>query len=757
MATTAEDPSMHDVKVRTCNLCRQRRVKCDRQLPCCSSCLRSEANCVYPPGRGRAPKRPRRGVEPQLSERLSRLEGIIRQFGAAAQENHQAQEAFQTREASDTHPSFDQDFSRLKIDKSKSYYVSNALWVMLSNEIEELRDLLFEPASEDASYEPAPSPYPSYSPFTNPTTAPSPSSQLGLNAAIFGYRAIASSLHQFHPSLPQAVALFSAFTENVVPLVHIFHVPTLTRVYLDAVAALDSLDKHIEALIFAIHYSSVVSLTPDQCFSILGEMREDALTRYRFCVEQALARGDLLNTQSMTMLQAAVLFLSALPNEDDSRAVGSLTSLIYHIARTMGLHRDGTVFGLKPLETELRRRLWWQICVIDSRSSEYHCNDPIARSFASDTKPPLHVNDVDLSIDMVEPPPERWGEATDMTLSLVRCEAIQTAWKLNLIKQKQPRRPDNSSAQTVDVSRDTDKQSFSLIQDLEARLCNKYLAICNPSVPLQLLCSATARIIIARFWLILRYSAASRKREVDDKVKGNVSRETRFSTGQLETGVREQLFRNSVEILEVSAMLLTNKDVMQWTWYSKTHIQWGAMAFVLSELCAGPGSPESDHAWDCVMAVYDGWKTRENKDDESRLTLWRPIRRLLAKARYVREMQRTEPDRPAQAGKWTQRDGPSPDSPALGYPSDSPPLTHDWTTYTALQQTPSSASMPEPSLSTLSSVSGSKKPFDALQGVPDTEMLDPFMDLLQDWVWTDADDDTASSLAGLNLELPPRL
>lgn len=30
--------------------------------------------------------------------------------------------------------SFEQDFSRLKVSESKSYYVNNALWVTLSNE-----------------------------------------------------------------------------------------------------------------------------------------------------------------------------------------------------------------------------------------------------------------------------------------------------------------------------------------------------------------------------------------------------------------------------------------------------------------------------------------------------------------------------------------------------------------------------------------------------------------------------------------------
>ncbi|KAJ6181153.1 hypothetical protein N7519_011614 [Penicillium mononematosum] len=403
-------------------------------------------------------------LDPRIPERLSRLEGIIKQFGVAAQENHQAQETSHAREASETHP-FDLDFSRLKVDESKSYYVNNALWVTLSNEVEELRDLLFERASEDNVRDPTLSTHFSHYLSTNSTAASCPPSQLGLNAAIFGYRAITSALQNFHPSLTQAVTLFAAFTENVAPLVRIFRMPTLTHVYWDAIASLDSLDKHTETLIFSTHYSAV--------------SREAALERYRFAVEQALARGNLLNTQRMIMLQAAVLFLSALPNKDDSRAAWSLTWLIYHIARTMGLHRDGTVLGLKPFETEFP--------------------------------------------------------------------------------------------------------------------------------------------------------------------------ETPESIGQLERNMRDELFQNSIQILEVSDMLLTNKDIMKWSWNSTTYIQWAAMAFVLSELCARSRSPECHRALDCVTTVYDAWKVSGDQEDESRLALWRPIRRLMAKARYL-SMHRCLVDTDASTG-----------------------------------------------------------------------------------------------------------
>ncbi|KAM3447219.1 hypothetical protein MY3296_008955 [Beauveria thailandica] len=84
----------------------------------------------------------------------------------------------------------------------------------------------------------------------------------------------------------------------------------------------------------------------------------------------------------------------------------------------MGLHRDGASFGLCPLEIKIRRRLWWHICLLDIRSSEYHGCEPIVDDSKFDTRMPLNINDSDLTRDMTEPPAEREG-TTEMTFCLI--------------------------------------------------------------------------------------------------------------------------------------------------------------------------------------------------------------------------------------------------------------------------------------------------------------------------------------------------
>ncbi|KAI1290542.1 transcription factor [Xylaria venustula] len=734
-SSTSSSSAPPPPQLRTCTLCRQRRIKCDRLTPQCSNCHWAEATCVYPPGRGRAPKRPRHSMAPQLSERLARLESIISR-ASAAQRSRGDEDESHSRDPVDGRDSFDQGFSRLKVDESKSYYVNNALWVTLSSEVEELRDLLFEPANEDANaadYELAPSPFPSEASFNNTATTSSSCPRPGLSAAILGYRAVASSLHHLHPPLHQAVTLYATFTDNVAPLVRIFHMPTLTRIYWDAIASLESLDKNTETLLFAIHYSAVISLDPEACLSILGETRDSAVEKFRFAVEQAMARGNLLNTQNMTMLQAVVLFLSALPNEEDSRAVWSLTSLVYHIARTIGLHRDGTNFGLRPFETELRRRLWWQICTIDSRSSEYHCNEPITRAFTSDTKPPLHIDDIDLLPDMVEPPVERWDRATDMTLACIRCESQQVGWKLGFIKQQQRHTKIPSDTSFPTENDRTLRQSQALIQDLETCIRDKYLPICDPAVPFQLLCSAVARIILARFHLITQYSAASHGKRPTSDCTTNNQIKTPFpesSSSATTTHAHDELFRNSIEILRMSGVLLSGPAIAQFKWYSKTHIQWGAMAFVLSELCARPHSAECDRAWECVETVYDGWKVSTAPDDEGRLALWRPIRRLMTKARYVREMQRTNPRRPISAATAAQDHLPL----HQGAVADSS-ANNLSAAYSPPQQLTGSVVSPGSLLPEFPAYMYDQEPLESLQRVFGTERLGPFLDMSLDWPW----------------------
>lgn len=172
---------------RSCVVCRQRKVKCDRQQPC-SNCTRAGCACVYPTGRGRAPKRARRVVaDAQLVDKLARLETIIQRLaeengpglvkgggshGGGPSPSLQPQllpkessssdgakalstpeHGFTPESSTGQHEidgpgvstsgrsspvqssSIEAAMGRLVIDDKKSYYVSNPLWATMAQEV----------------------------------------------------------------------------------------------------------------------------------------------------------------------------------------------------------------------------------------------------------------------------------------------------------------------------------------------------------------------------------------------------------------------------------------------------------------------------------------------------------------------------------------------------------------------------------------------------------------------------------------------
>ncbi|KAG5754208.1 hypothetical protein H9Q70_003156 [Fusarium xylarioides] len=215
--STPSDP----LPLRSCTFCRQRKVKCNRQKPC-SNCLRANNDCSYLAGRGRAAKKSPRTLDTRLVDRLQKLENIIKQLTSQVDATANALPSVNDTDGEEildgTAPdaSIDQQLGRLMIDDSKSYYVSNILWANLGNEIEELRDMLHDPPSEDDID----------NLVDESRLIPEVASPFGTSASVLGFRSLCQSLLSYHPPMHLSVTLLNIFIENVLPLVHIFHMPT---------------------------------------------------------------------------------------------------------------------------------------------------------------------------------------------------------------------------------------------------------------------------------------------------------------------------------------------------------------------------------------------------------------------------------------------------------------------------------------------------------------------------------------------------
>ncbi|KAL4871613.1 hypothetical protein BDV12DRAFT_25112 [Aspergillus spectabilis] len=604
--------------LRSCVTCRRRKVRCNKRSPC-SNCTKAGIECIFP-SPGRAPRRVKRppAENTELLSRLRQLESIVEaaitnpntqntpsppqkrsdrstdELPARLQDEGHA--GCPITSSSKQSPALEHEFGRLVIEDNRSRYVSNRFWASLGDQIEELQDIL-DPSSSDDDDGPSPGSSSGYS--TNH------------DGMVFNFYSLAHSLRDFHPPPSKVPVLWSIYAENVKPLLPIVYGPAAQQLFIEAARAPDTLDKNNEALVLAMYFTAIVSMSTEHCLARLGEARDTLVSRYRFAVEQALSRANLMNTQSLTLMQAAVVFLNAVRCEDDTKFVWSMSALVLRLAQGLGLHRDGNNFGLKPFEAEMRRRLWWHVVLLDSRSSEDHGTDVLVHDRMFDTRLPLNVNDSDISPDMIEPPKPRVG-FTDMSFFLIRTDIC---YALRRVEYTCPTPSGAGSGHTP-------TNCGHVIQTVNKHVEEQYLKYCDMSDPIQWISATVARLVLTKMWLVINHPITRSDHD------SQISRES-----------RESLFITSIEVTEFARLIKEDVNTKKWSWMFDAHMQWHAIAMVLSELCVRPLSPLTDRAWLAVTTVYEDW-LRTVKQRKG--MLWRPLAQLMKRAQALRKTQIAE-------------------------------------------------------------------------------------------------------------------
>jgi hypothetical protein len=105
--------------------------------------------------------------------------------------------------------------------------------------------------------------------------------------------------------------------------------------------------------------------------------------------------------------------------------------------------------------------------------------------------------------------------------------------------------------------------------------------------------------------------------------------------------IKDKLFITSLENIEFGLLLETEARTMKWGWLFRTYVQWHAIAFLLSELCVRTKGEAVDRAWRALEASAGRWWLPLTDNVPQRKThhghLWKPLAKLLAKAKAARE------------------------------------------------------------------------------------------------------------------------
>ncbi|XXH02419.1 hypothetical protein Hte_008794 [Hypoxylon texense] len=673
-------------KPLSCTNCRARKLKCSREHPC-HHCLRTGTECVFPT-RKRI-RKPRRNKNSELLQRLSRLESIVGEVGlsdlaqgkggrgggdtaavvggassgtgsnsalppnliASSVVNanplvEDSESSGQTPRASGggggggaTQQRQQADEWRRALQESKaSRYLSGEFWTSLCCEVEGLRQALEQSTdSDEEDQQPLQEATPdsAANDHTSPSAASafSPGMLLGSGSSRMSYEAIA------HPPPEHIRYLTQIFFTNVDMIIKILHRPTVEatlRALADSPPELrPQLSPEREALVFSIYHAAVASISDELCLTHLNRRREDLTRSFAGAVEHLLVRADYLGNTRLETLQALTLYVACVRSTVGSRASWALLSLPIRLGQALHLHREAGHAGCSPYETELRRRLWWQLIVLDIRASEDRGTTTIVARDSYDTRFPLNLDDAGFGPDSPGPLVEKQGPS-DVTFSL--CTARSSGIFLYVEHAHQGAAGGlvgggpaghsgcntsggGSSAEVCAVAPAprSVEETVRHAQSLESQ----FVATADPSHAPSYLASVTVRLIILKLWLILQYPLHPRRRP-------------RPAAREQVAGIfpAEATLRTAISIVELNEYLRAGPYGDRFRWWADTYVQWHPLAVALAELCTLTRGELADRAWRIIDDGFPAWS--EVIADTKSGTLWRPIRKLYKKAKAAR-------------------------------------------------------------------------------------------------------------------------
>ncbi|KAL5589260.1 hypothetical protein FOVSG1_011127 [Fusarium oxysporum f. sp. vasinfectum] len=607
--TTAQVPSRQSAPSArnsrlppTCALCQQRKVRCDRQSPC-STCIKAKVECVTQtlPGRHRK----RRFPERKLLERLREYEALLRQN--------------------------DIEFEPLHNDTPRGLRQHQG---ESESEGDSPKGTRFN--SPDAE-PPLPDRYPSIKPpkggktfwgaitqeFRHPVSpVDSPEGDIGQSVVqgawdqvygnddylLFSTGMEPGRLVSLHPQPAWILWFWQIYLDNIDPVLKITHAPTLQRQISEASRNLSQTSPALHALMFSIYCAALFSITDDECHSIFGESKNTLSLRYRSGCRHALVNAGFLRTSDLQVLAALLLFLllTAITSKDiDPRSLSTLTGIPVRIAQRMGLHSESHNTTFAPFEAELRRRLWWQIILLDSRTGEMA--DCKASNLVPtwDCKLPLNANDSDLSIHGRGSLPTG-ADLTEALLIMIRTEIAEFVrhadFHLDFASPSLKGMADKSAQQRS-------------VDQLEHMIENKYLIHCHDQVPLHFMAICIGRSLICKWRLSEHLSKISN---------------TDFTPSG---AYRDMILSTAIRMIELDTKIRTSK-AKGFLWVANFHFPFPAYVYLTQELRRRTTGPLVEQAWDAMSANYDA---RNFHYVGARSNIYRSFGQMLLKAWEARE------------------------------------------------------------------------------------------------------------------------
>ena len=243
------------------------------------------------------------------------------------------------------------------------------------------------------------------------------------------------------------------------------------------------------------------------------------------------------------------------------------------MAECLGLHRDGSTYGMNALETHIRRLIWHQLCFLDIRTCEAQGPKPQIRRDDFDTKLPLNIDDSDLdATDKYLSSADRW---TDATFSLIRFEInemMRTMWI------DRPR---------IEMRKISLTAVLAKIETFRKNMAAKYDQLMDERIPIQKCAKIVKALLISRLHIMVlhRYHSSV--------------------LSPMPDRLRKIMTASGTTTLETAVALETLPEVGTWAWYVGAYQQYHSAFLLLMEVYSYPKLWGADRIWACLDWIYE--------------------------------------------------------------------------------------------------------------------------------------------------------
>ncbi|KAJ5117270.1 hypothetical protein N7526_011379 [Penicillium atrosanguineum] len=456
----AQSPEFRVVRKRnrvplSCAPCRHRKLKCNRTHPCENCVKRGDASsCSYAQVTTRKKSSPQQTTPTSpddMQNRIDRLEGLVLSLmtngnqsagpaAALAAISADSSAGGSTGLSNEIDIDVDEDgeggpeesdteqvtksFGVMKMDNNKSYYISEAHWASVLNDISEVRNFFsthkkqFEEQAEKVK-------------------AARPQTDVPGSTLLFGVMKPLSraEIMATVPSKYTTDLLIARYFNSYDPATHILHGPTFQAQY----------NKHWEdpsqtelvwiAMLFAMMRLSMLSYyrEGDEPPEFRGKAM-DMAGSFRNSVAQCLTLADYTKSHPF-LIESLVFHLHGdfSQTREADISVWVLSGVIARLAMRMGYHRDSKMFpDITPFQGEMRRRVWSFVRTADLLFSFQVGLPCMLRVADSDTELPRNLYDDDFDEDCKElPPPRQLSEPTPISYMISKCRLTYAFGRVN--------------------------------------------------------------------------------------------------------------------------------------------------------------------------------------------------------------------------------------------------------------------------------------------------------------------------------------